>query len=160
MNRWAVSVLNFAKKQTRTIYPARWQRLLFPQSSPSARGRPSRTRERRLCARRVGKGCYLHDRGRRHAADHRDQVRGDTPPGALAKAVISTIEAVGTPPTIANKGASNQLDCCSAPGALAKAVICTTEAVGTRATDANKGAQALCLTNGGWGDKIRIYIFI
>ena len=28
--------------------------------------------------------------------DHREQVRGDTPPGALAKAVISTIEAVGS----------------------------------------------------------------
>ena len=35
--------------------------------------------------------------------------------GALAKAVISTIEAVGTPPNDAIKGASNQLDCCTAP---------------------------------------------
>ena len=63
-------------------------------------------------------------------------------PGAFAKAVICTTEAVGTRPTIANKGASNQLDCCSAPGALAKAVIFTTEPVGTRATDANKPAGA------------------
>ena len=57
----------------------------------------------------VGSACM------RFAADHHDQVRGNTPPGALAKAVISTIEAIGTWPTIANKGASNQLDCCSAP---------------------------------------------
>ena len=29
-------------------------------------------------------------------ADHREQVRGDTPPGALAKAVIFTTEPVGS----------------------------------------------------------------
>ena len=38
-------------------------------------------------------------------ADRRDQVSADTAPGALAKAVISTIEAVGTRPTAAIKSA-------------------------------------------------------
>ena len=35
-------------------------------------------------------------------ADQRDQVSADTAPGAFAKAVIRTIEAVGTRPTNAN----------------------------------------------------------
>ena len=64
-------------------------------------------------------------------ADQREQGSAGSAPGALAQAVIRTIEAVGTPPTIANKGASNQLDCCSAPGAFAKAVIFTIEPVGS-----------------------------
>ena len=114
-----------AIKSVATRHPARWQSLLFTQSRRSERRRSSRSSPWRHATRRVCKGCYFHNRGHRNVADHREQVRGDTPPGALAKAVIRTIEAVGTPPTIANKG-----------------------------------AQALCLTNGGWGDKIRIYIFI
>ena len=63
-------------------------------------------------------------------------------PGAFAKAVIFTIEAVGTPPTIAIKGAQalrrEQVRGDTPPGAFAQAVTLATEPVGTWATNANK----------------------
>ena len=49
-----------------------------------------------LPTRRVCKGCYFHNRGHRNVADHREQGSAGSAPGALAKAVISTIEAVGS----------------------------------------------------------------
>ena len=58
-----------------------------------------------LPTRRVGSGCYSHNRGGRNAADHREQGSAGSAPGALAQTVISTIEAVGTPPNDANKPA-------------------------------------------------------
>ena len=47
-----------------------------------------------LPTRRVCKGCYLHNRGGRNAADQREQGSAGSAPGAFAKAVISTIEPV------------------------------------------------------------------
>ena len=85
-------------------------------------------------------------------ADHREQVRGDTPPGALAKAVIFTTEPVGSACMRFAGDQREQVRGDTPPGALAKAVTSTIEAVGT--------PPIAALTNGGWGDKIRIYIFI
>ena len=94
-----------ANKGAQALRPARLQRLLSSRPRRSVRRRPTRIRERRHCARRVCKGCYHHDRGGRNAADHRETGSGGSPPGAFAKAVIITTEAVGTPPTNANKAA-------------------------------------------------------